>query len=135
MRSLFVIIFGLCFFVNDASVSGIKIKGGVKPLMDTVVDVIVADKNDENSENRSSSNGTGFIIYEDGYIVTNWHVIDSSDQIKIVTSDGNEYNARIIGKDEHYDVALLKIDLDQNVKLSTVKFADSDKMSGWISPS
>jgi len=128
MRSLFVIILGLCFFANDASVSGIKIRGGVKPLMDTVVDVIVTDKNEENSENRPSSNGTGFIIYEDGYIVTNWHVIDSSDQIKIVTSDGNEYNARVIGKDEHYDVALLKIDLDRNVKLPTVKFADSDKI-------
>lgn len=127
MRAIFVIIFCLCFFTNDASVFGIKIKGGVQRLMDAVVDVIVADKNDESSENKSS-NGTGFIIYEDGYIVTNWHVIDSSDKIKIVTSDGNEYFARVIGKDEQYDVALLKIDLDQNIKLPTLKFADSDKI-------
>lgn len=127
MRSLFVIIFSLCFSLSDASVFGIKVKGGVEQLMDTVVDVIVADKNDENSENRSS-NGTGFIIQEDGLIVTNWHVIDSSEQIKIVTSDGNEYNARVIGKDEHYDVALLKIDLDPTVKLPTVKFANSDNI-------
>ncbi len=127
MRSLFVIIFSFCFFVSDASVFGIKIKGGVKPLMDTVVDVVVADKNEEGPEGKSS-NGTGFIIYEDGYIVTNWHVIDSCEKIKVVTSDGNEYSARVIGKDEHYDVALLKIDLDQNVKLSAVKFADSDKI-------
>ena len=128
MRSLFVIIFGLCFFMTDASVFGIKVKGGVHRLMDAVVDVIVADKNDENPENRSS-NGTGFIIYEDGYIVTNWHVIDSSEKIKIVTSDGNEYNARVIGKDEHYDVALLKIDLDAGVKLSAVEFASSTTLS------
>jgi len=127
MRSLFVIIFSICFFVSDASVFGIKVKGGVKRLMDTVVDVIVADRSGESSESRSS-NGTGFIIYEDGYIVTNWHVIDSSEQIKIVTSDGNEYVARVIGKDEHYDVALLKIELDPNVRLSAVKFADSDKI-------
>jgi len=127
MRSLFVIILSLCFLGSDASLFGIKIKGGVERLMDTVVDVIVADKNDENSENRSS-NGTGFIIYEDGYIVTNWHVIESSDRIKVVTSDGNEYNARVIGKDEHYDVALLKIDLDPRVKLPAVKFANSDKI-------
>ena len=127
MRNLFVIIFSLCFFVADASVFGIKVKGGVKRLMDAVVDVIVADKNDEIPENRSS-NGTGFVIYEDGYIVTNWHVIDSSEKIKIVTSDGNEYNARIIGKDEYYDVALLKIDLDASVRLPSVEFADSDKI-------
>ncbi len=127
MRSLFVIIFSLCFFISDASVFGIKIKGGVQRLMDTVVDVIVADRNEENAENRAY-NGTGFIIYEDGYIVTNWHVIDSSEQIKVVTSDDNEYIAKVIGKDEHYDVALLKIDLDQNVKLPAVKFADSDKI-------
>ena len=127
MRGLFAIILSICFFISDASVFGIKIKGGVERLMGTVVDVIVADKSGENSENRSS-NGTGFIIYEDGYIVTNWHVIDSSEQIKIVTSDGNEYIAKVIGKDEHYDVALLKIELDSNVKLPAVKFADSDKI-------
>ena len=127
MRGLFAIILSISFFISDASVFGIKIKGGVERLMGTVVDVIVADKSGENSENRSS-NGTGFIIYEDGYIVTNWHVIDSSEQIKIVTSDGNEYIAKVIGKDEHYDVALLKIELDSNVKLPAVKFADSDKI-------
>ena len=127
MRGLFAIILSISFFISDASVFGIKIKGGVERLMGKVVDVIVADKSGENSENRSS-NGTGFIIYEDGYIVTNWHVIDSSEQIKIVTSDGNEYIAKVIGKDEHYDVALLKIELDSNVKLPAVKFADSDKI-------
>ncbi len=127
MRSLFVIVFSLCFFISDAGVFGVKIEGGVQRLMDTVVDVIVADKNSENSDNKTS-NGTGFIIYEDGYIVTNWHVIESSDKIKVVTSDGNEYSAKVIGKDEHYDVALLKIEKDPNVKLSAVKFADSDKI-------
>ena len=127
MRSLFVVVFSLYFFVSDASVFGIKIEGGVQRLMDAVVDVIVADKSNENSDNKTS-NGTGFIIYEDGYIVTNWHVIESCERIKIVTSDGNEYKAKIIGKDEHYDVALLKIDQDQNTKLTAVKFADSDKI-------
>ncbi|MBO4405677.1 MAG: trypsin-like peptidase domain-containing protein [Alphaproteobacteria bacterium] len=127
MRSLFVIILSLCFFTNEASLFGVKIKGGVQRLMDTVVDVIVADKNEESSEGKSS-NGTGFIIYDDGYVVTNWHVIEGSEKIKVVTSDGNEYIARVMGKEEHYDVALLKIDLDQNVKLSSVKFADSDKI-------
>lgn len=127
MRSLFVIILSLCFFANEASLFGVKVKGGVQRLMDTVVDVIVVDKNEETSDGKSA-NGTGFIIYDDGYIVTNWHVIDSCEKIKVVTSDGNEYIARVIGKEEHYDVALLKIDLDQNVKLSSVKFADSDKI-------
>ena len=127
VRGLFVIILSLCFFTNEASLFGVEIKGGVQRLMDTVVDVIVADKNEESSDGKSS-NGTGFIIYDDGYIVTNWHVIDGSEKIKIVTSDGNEYIARVMGKEEHYDVALLKIDLDQNTKLSSVKFADSDKI-------
>ena len=127
IRGLFVIILSLCFFTNEASLFGVEIKGGVQRLMDTVVDVIVADKNEESPDGKSS-NGTGFIIYDDGYIVTNWHVIEGSEKIKIVTSDGNEYIARVMGKEEHYDVALLKIDLDQNVKLSSVKFADSDKI-------
>lgn len=127
MRVFSVVVFCFCFFASEAGVAGIKVKGGISRLINTVVDVIVSDKNDENSENKSL-NGTGFIVTEDGYILTNCHVIDGAEKIKIVTVDGNEYIAKIIGKVDQYDIALLKIDVDPSIKLSYVQFADSDKV-------
>ena len=52
--------------------------------------------------------GTGFIISEDGYVVTNNHVVDKADDIEIILEDGEKYVAKIIGKDPKTDLALLK---------------------------
>ena len=109
------------------------VKGGIGNLIKTVVDVIVSEKNTNEEPlfditsgeiKKNSSDGAGFIIDEDGFIVTNWHIIDSAEKIKIVLSDGTEYSARIVGKDERSDIALLKIDVPH--PLPFVKFADSD---------
>jgi serine protease Do len=113
-----------------SGVPGVAVKGGIPRLISTVVDVIVTDKNPSDeyrgSDRKESSNGTGFIIDENGYIVTNCHVIDSTNRIKIVLHDGSEFIAKIIGKDDRSDIALLKIDVD--TKLPFVQFADSDRV-------
>lgn len=54
--------------------------------------------------------GTGFIISEDGYIITNAHVIEGYTAVKVVDSDLNEYDAEVIGSDEQTDIAVLRID-------------------------
>lgn len=59
---------------------------------------------------QSASAGSGFIITADGYIVTNYHVIDSANDVKVTLYDGKEYEARVIGGDSDYDIAVLKID-------------------------
>ena len=56
------------------------------------------------------SQGTGFLISSDGYLLTNRHVIDGADRVSVKLSDGREFDAEVVGSDEHYDVALLKID-------------------------
>jgi serine protease Do len=103
--------------------------------METVVEVITSEKGGaeefgkkESSDGvaKESSDGAGFIIDENGYIVTNCHVINSSEKIKIILSNGKEYFAQIVGKDERSDIALLKI--DSKTKLPFVRFADSDKI-------
>lgn len=58
----------------------------------------------------SVSMGSGFVISDDGYILTNHHVIAGADEIKVKFSDRREFDAKVIGSDEQYDVALLKID-------------------------
>ncbi|MCW5582082.1 MAG: Do family serine endopeptidase, partial [Luteimonas sp.] len=59
---------------------------------------------------RGRSMGTGFIISADGYVLTNHHVIDGADEVKVTLSDRREFTARIVGSDQRSDVALLKID-------------------------
>ncbi len=75
--------------------------------------------------------GSGFIISEDGYIVTNAHVVDNADEVRILLTDRSEYSAEIIGSDERSDIALLKIEADD---LPTVSLGDSDDVNvgQWV---
>jgi len=61
-----------------------------------------------------------------GYIITNAHVIDRADEIKVFTKDGNEYDAEILGADKGTDLALIKIDSDE--KLPEITLGDSDSV-------
>nr|WP_233712940.1 DegQ family serine endoprotease [Amaricoccus solimangrovi] len=81
---------------------------------------------------RSTALGSGFIISADGYIVTNNHVIDGADEIRIEFLDGNSLPAKVVGTDTRTDVALLKIDSPD--PLPFVHFGDSDKMrvGDWV---
>jgi len=58
---------------------------------------------------RGVSAGTGFIISADGYVLTNHHVVDGADEVKVKLSDRREFTAKVVGSDEQSDVALLKI--------------------------
>ena len=58
----------------------------------------------------SVSTGSGFIISEDGYVVTNQHVVDGGSSITVITTDGTEYPAVLVGADDANDVALLKVE-------------------------
>lgn len=69
--------------------------------------------------------GSGFIVDEEGHIITNDHVVDGSDEIYVKLSDNTEVQAKIVGTDPKTDLALLKIDLKQ--KLPFVDFGNSTK--------
>ncbi|KEO53172.1 S1C family serine protease [Thioclava indica] len=69
--------------------------------------------------------GTGFIIEKNGYIVTNAHVVDGADTVKVTFSDGSTADAKVIGADKATDIALIKVDTKKD--LTTVGFGDSDK--------
>ena len=76
--------------------------------------------------------GSGFIISEDGYIVTNNHVVEEAETIKITLSNDEVYDAEIIGLDPRMDLALLKIDPEKD--LPFVSFGDSEnsKVGEWV---
>ncbi|MBO7234389.1 MAG: trypsin-like peptidase domain-containing protein [Paludibacteraceae bacterium] len=75
--------------------------------------------------------GSGVIISNDGYIVTNNHVIDRADMIQVVLNDKRTYTAQLVGTDPTTDIALLKIEADS---LPTITFGDSDmlKVGEWV---
>ena len=80
---------------------------------------------------RGVSQGTGFIISADGYVLTNHHVVDGADTVRIRMTDRREFVAKVVGSDEQSDVALLKID---GSGLPTLRIGDSRalKSGQWV---
>lgn len=72
----------------------------------------------------SEGAGSGVIINKDGYIVTNYHVIDGANKVQVTLHNGNAYNATIVGGDDSKDIAILKINA-KNLKVATI--GDSSK--------
>ena len=58
----------------------------------------------------SASSGSGFFITKDGFILTNYHVVEGASRVKVTTYDGTEYDAAIVGGDEDYDIAVVKVE-------------------------
>jgi serine protease Do len=81
---------------------------------------------------KQRSLGTGFIIDRDGYILTNNHVVEGMDEIRVTFSDGKEFNAKIIGRDPKTDIALIRVDPDR--ALVPLPLGDSDKLEvgEWV---
>ncbi|UTA46287.1 DegQ family serine endoprotease [Simiduia sp. 21SJ11W-1] len=82
-------------------------------------------------EREQRSMGSGFIISEDGYVLTNNHVVEGADDISVRLIDNREFDAEVIGTDPRSDLALLKVNADD---LPTLAFADSDdlKVGEWV---
>ena len=74
----------------------------------------------------SAASGSGFIISTDGYILTNYHVIDDADSITVALFNGTTYDAALIGYDESNDIAVLKVDAEN---LSPVILGNSDHLN------
>lgn len=87
---------------------------------------------DRNRTRRSNALGSGFVISEDGYVVTNNHVIEDADEIIIELFSGEELDAELIGRDPKTDIALLKVETDHD--LDFVEFGDSDisRVGDWV---
>ena len=86
----------------------------------------------ENADTEQSSGvGSGFILSQDGYVMTNAHVIDDADNIYVTLTDKREFKAKLIGADERTDVAVVKISA---ANLPTVTVGDSNKVrvGEWV---
>ncbi len=77
------------------------------------------------------ASGSGVIISPDGYIVTNNHVVDDAVNVQVILDDNRQFTAKVVGKDENTDIALVKIDAND---LPYLKWGDSDalKLGQWV---
>src|SRR5216110_464777 len=93
-------------------------------------DLFFQGQPDDNSPRRGPRNlepiqseGSGFIVRSDGYILTNFHVVEGADHVEVKLEDGGEFPAKVVGTDEKTDIAVIKIDAKY---LPVVQMADSD---------
>ena len=80
---------------------------------------------DQERESRQEGLGSGVIVTPDGYVLTNNHVVEGADELKITLADDRDFIGKVIGSDPKTDIAVLKIDGEN---LPTVTFADSDNL-------
>ena len=78
---------------------------------------------DNNRQRKAQSLGSGFIIDDDGIVVTNYHVIENAEEIRVVLADETSFTAEVLGQDQKTDIAVLKID-PGDTKLTAVSFGE-----------
>lgn len=92
------------------------------------------DKDSEGGQpqRKATSLGSGFIIDPEGYIVTNFHVVEKAEETTVTFSDGTTAKAKVVGKDSKTDIALLKVETKK--KLPALEWGDSDKarVGDWV---
>lgn len=122
--------------VNISTVTHSKSMGGLPPGYEQMPEIFrhffqFGPRGGEPRQRDAQSLGSGFIISEDGYILTNNHVIEGADEIIVRLSDRSELDAKLIGADKSSDIALLKVD---ESNLPTVKLGDSEELEvgEWV---
>ncbi|HSG98768.1 MAG TPA: trypsin-like peptidase domain-containing protein, partial [candidate division Zixibacteria bacterium] len=108
------------------------------PVIERVSGAVVSVSGDRYEQNwfgggtrKSKSSGTGFFFRPDGYVLTNNHVVDGTEDIEVTTAAGFRYEARLVGLDPATDLAVLKVDTDDHI--AHIPFGDSDsiKVGEW----
>ncbi len=141
----FLLSFVALIFVNATIIDGAFARGAPDGFADLVDDLTPAVVNIstaqtisrpgvlKTSDQQALSLGSGFIVTSSGIVVTNNHVIQKADEIKVTLSDGREYTAILRGKDEETDLAVLQMQ-EVTGKMPFVKFGDSNKarVGDWV---
>ena len=127
MKPLYLLIL-LCLWTMPSSAESLQepaqqelsLEDVIESVSPAVVEIAVATTDGE------QISGAGFVVGKDGYVVTNAHVVENAAKTTIITTNEDEYSAKIIGIDSKTDVALLQA--DQPLGLAPAQFADSDNV-------
>lgn len=92
----------------------------------------VPDEDNSDSQDMMAGAGSGFIIDKEGDILTNAHVVDGADKVKVQLSDRKEYTAEVVGVDKRTDIALLKIKGSDDFPAATLGDSDQVQVGDWV---
>lgn len=118
-------------FLSSSPTDFIAASKASTPAVVYVMSIQTLDYNFWSGERIGQSSGSGVIISDDGYIVTNNHVVDQAKDIKVLLNDNREYDAELIGTDPTTDLALLKID-SYNLPYLPIGNSDSLQVGEWV---
>src|SRR5215211_1897349 len=110
---------------SNGSNSAIDVIGQVSPAVVTVINEQQVQLQNGGSTIQPVGSGTGFIIDDDGHIITNWHVVNGGSQFQVIFKDGSQHEATLVGSDRISDLAVVKVDGDVP---AVVPFGDSDAL-------
>jgi serine protease Do len=91
-----------------------------------------SEGNPPSREYKQQGVGSGFAISQDGYILTNNHVVEDADQIKVKLSNGKEYEGKVVGRDPKTDLALVKIERSSDLHPLTLGNSEDLKVGSWV---
>ena len=111
---------------KNVTVTEVGLSSGIENIYDAVVVV------ENYRNNKLAGIGSGFIYSENGYIMTNQHVVESSSDIKVVLMSGETIDAEIIGGDEYADIAVIKIDKKYVTKVAKLGSNDETKVGDTV---
>ena len=81
---------------------------------------------------RQHGNGSGVIIDAEGHILTNNHVVERAEDVRVTLTDGREYEARVVGRDPKTDLAVLQVDVAEPLPVATLGSSDSLRVGDWV---
>lgn len=118
--------------VNVSTTQMVSPDSQIQDLDDMFREFLDRQNGDKPKPRKATSLGSGFIIDPTGYIVTNNHVIDGAEEITVITHDNEELKAKLVGRDEKTDLALLKV--ETKTPLPAVEWGDSDtlRIGDWV---
>src|SRR5215470_18825861 len=90
------------------------------------------DRMPRREQRRMQGSGSGVIISQDGYILTNNHVVDGAQEVTVTTSDKQEYKARVIGRDDKTDLAVLKVAATGALPMAPMGHSADLKVGEWV---
>ena len=105
---------------------------GIVPEGSPFEDLFRGPNNGQRGPRSASALGAGFVISEDGYVVTNNHVIAGADEIEVEFINGDIFPAKIVGTDANIDIAVLKIDADNPFEYVAFGNSDVARVGDWV---
>lgn len=130
------------FAGSKSSLANVDLSSPFVAVIEATADAVVAVSVERSSGKRSffssrrkpssTSSGTGFFFRPDGYILTNNHVVENGEKIEVKTSSGFIYEARLVGLDPATDLAVLKVDTDDEITFIPFGNSDSIRVGDWV---